>query len=402
MLFKYTVLDKNGEETKGQIDAHSKDVAISSLQKRGFVIVEIKSKDDGGFLSKGISFGSGVNNKEIVILSKQLSTLFDAQVSALRIFRMIAGETKNEVLRDALTQIADDVADGSSVTKAMAKQPKIFSDFYVNMVAAGEESGKLSQTFIYLSNYLERSYELTSKVKGALIYPSFVVGVFIIVMYLMLTMVIPNIATMLTSSGKELPLPTKIVIGLSDFLVAYGFIFIIILVIGAYFLWQYIKSDEGKKAFDKFKTGLPLFGKLYKELYLARIAGNMNMMLTSGVAMVKSIENTSTVVGNKVYELLLSDIANDVRGGEAVSKAFAKHPNAFSSLLVQMIKVGEESGKLADILGTMSKFYEKEVLNTVANMVSLIEPIMITALGGGVGVLLSSVLLPIYSITTSV
>jgi type IV pilus assembly protein PilC len=398
-LFKYVVFDKNGRETKGQIDAHTKDAAITSLQSRGYIISSIKGAEEKTFLERSVTLG-GVKNKEIVILSKQLATLFDAQVSAIRIFRMLAEESKNEIIRNALTSIADDISDGSSVANAMVKHPKVFSSFYVNMIAAGEEAGKMSQTFNYLSDYLERSYAVTSKVKGAMIYPSFVLGVFVIVMYLMLTMVIPKIAEMLVSNGGDLPMATKIVIAVSDFLVDYGFIFIGLLVIGGFFLFRYIQTPVGKESYDRFKIELPLFGSLFKELFIARVAGNFTMMLRSGVAMVKTIENTSKVVDNVVYEKILMDVADDVRGGEALSKAFSKHEE-FSSLFVQMTRVGEESGKLSDILETMSKFYEKEVLNRVSAMVSLIEPIMITALGGGVGLLLASVLLPIYSVTNT-
>ncbi len=398
-LFKYIVFDKNGRETKGQIDAHTKDAAISSLQSRGYIISSIKGEEDKSFLERSVALG-GVKNKEIVILSKQLSTLFDAQVSAIRIFRMIAEETKNEIIKNALTEIGDDIADGSSVTNAMKKHPKVFSAFYVNMIAAGEEAGQLSQTFAYLADYLERSYEVTSKVKGALIYPAFVMGVFVIVMYLMLTMVIPKIAEMLVSSGNDLPVATKIVIFASDLLVDYGFILLTLLAVGGFLLVRYIRTPIGRESYDSFKLSLPLFGNLYKELFIARVAGNFNMMLQSGVAMVKTIENTAKVVDNVVYERILMEVANDVRGGEALSKAFAKH-DEFSSLFIQMTKVGEESGKLSDILGTMAKFYEKEVLNRVGMLVSLIEPIMITALGGGVGLLLASVLLPIYSVTNT-
>ena len=398
-LFKYIVFDKNGRETKGQIDAHTKDAAISSLQNRGYIISSIKGEDDKTFLEKSVVLG-GVKNKEIVILSKQLATLFDAQVSAIRIFRMISEEAKNVIIKNALTEVADDISDGSSVTNAMKKHPKVFSAFYVNMVAAGEEAGQLSQTFEYLSDYLERSYEITAKVKGALIYPSFVLGVFVIVMYLMLTMVIPKIAEMLVSGGSELPVPTKIVIAASNFLVDYGFLLIGGLVVGGYFLLKYTRTPAGKESLDRFKIDLPLFGKLYKELFIARVSGNFNMMLQSGVAMVKTIENTAKVVDNAVYEKILMQVADDVRGGQALSAAFAKHDD-FSSLFIQMVKVGEESGKLSDILGTMAKFYEKEVINRVGSLVSLIEPIMITSLGGGVGLLLSSVLLPIYSVTNN-
>jgi type IV pilus assembly protein PilC len=398
-LFKYIVFDKKGRETRGQIDAHTKDVAIESLQNRGYIISSIKGDDDKSFLERSITLG-GVKNKEIVILSKQLATLFDAQVSAIRIFRMISAEVENDIIKTALVEIADDISDGSSVADAMKKHPKVFSSFYVNMIAAGEEAGQMSQTFNYLSDYLERSYAITSKVKGALIYPAFVMGVFVIVMYLMLTMVIPKIAEMLVSGGSELPFATQIVISTSNFLVDYGFILGAFLVVVGYMLVQFIKTPVGKESYDQMKIDMPLFGALFKELFIARVAGNISMMLGSGVAMVKTIENTAKVVDNAVYEKILMEVANDVRGGESLSKSFLKHKH-FSSLFIQMVRVGEESGKLSHILETMAKFYEKEVLNRVTSLVALIEPIMITLLGGGVGLLLASVLLPIYSVTNT-
>lgn len=400
MLFTYKVVDSEGREKSGKIDSHSKESAISSLQGRGYIVVSIKGEDEGGLFDRKFSFG-GVSNKEIVILSKQLSILFTAQVSALKIFRMLSGEADNETLKKAMIEIASDISDGSSLTVAMSKHPKVFSSFYVNMVGAGEEAGKLSQTFEFLADYLERSYEVTSKAKSALIYPSFVLGVFFIVMYMMLTMVIPKIAEMLVKNGKDLPIPTKIVIAMSNFLVNYGLFFIIVLVVGSYFLFNYVKSDQGKKAYDEFKVKLPLFGKLFTQLYAARVAGNLEMLLRSGVPMVKSLENTASVVDNKYYEAIIKDIANDVRGGESLGRAFEKHKQ-FPSLLLQMIKVGEESGRISDILGTMAKFYEKEVISTVGMLVSLIEPIMIVGLGGGVGLLIAAIIIPIYSVTDSV
>lgn len=339
-----------------------------------------------------------VSNKEIVMLSKQLSTLFTAQISAVKIFRMIGSDHKNEIIKNALTQIADDIADGASVAKAMAKHPKVFSSFFVNMIMAGEESGKMSQTFEYLADYMEKTYAVTSKVKGALIYPSFIIVVFFIVMYLMLTMVIPNIADMLVKGGAELPLPTKIVIGVSNFLVDYGFILIGVLVGAAYWFFHYIKTSEGKASFDRFKLSLPFLGNLYRKLFASRVAGSFDMMLKSGVSMIKTIENTSKVVDNTVFEEVLEEVKDDVRDGKAVSAALAKH-DEFPKLFIQMTKVGEESGQLATILKTMADFYEKEVMAAVSAMVALLEPIIITALGGGVGLLLAAVLLPIYSIT---
>ena len=399
-LFKYSAIDRDGNDRRGEIEAHNQDIAITSLQERGYIISSIKSSEQGNLLEMNITIG-GVKNKDIVILSKQLSTLFEAQVSALRVFRLISAETESPMLREALTDVAADISDGSSITNALKKHPKVFSNFYVNMVASGEESGKLSETFTYLAEYLDRSYELTSKAKSALVYPSFIISVFFMVMYLMLTMVIPKIAKILVDAGQELPFATKITIGLSNFLVDYGLFFIIGLIVGGFFFVRYTKTDAGASVVDTIKLRIPYVGDLYSRLYLARISGNISMMLASGISMVKTLENTASVVDNKVFENVLETITKDVSSGKSVSDAMAMHPE-LPGILTQMVKVGEETGRISNVLDTMAKFYEREVINAVDTLVGLIEPIMIVLLGVGVGGLLASVLMPIYNITGAV
>ena len=397
MLFKYIAYNKNGKEIKGFIDSRTKEGAIFSLQNRGYIISSIIETEKGDFFSRKIVL-SGVSQKDIVVLTNQFATLFEAQISAIRIFRMLAGGQKNDILKKALVMIGDDISDGSSVANAMKKHPKIFSPFYINIIKAGEESGKLAQIFIYLSKYLERVYQLTSKVKGALVYPAFVVVTFLVVMYLMLTMVIPQISGMLEQTEQELPLITQVIVVFSDFLVDYGFIFIILVIIVIVFLFRYIKTESGKLAYDGLKLSIPLFKKLYQQLFTARMAGNLSMMLRAGVKMAKTMESTSKVVDNKLYEKILKEVTEDVRAGEALSRSLAKHPE-FDELFIKMIEIGEESGKLTDILETLATFYEKEVMTTITKLTTLIQPVLLLTLGGGVAILLSAVLLPIYSVT---
>lgn len=399
-LFNYEAIDKEGNPRKGEIEAHTIDVAISSLQNRGLIISEIKPADKKSLFDSNITLG-GVKNKDIVILSKQLSTLFEAQVSALRVFRLLAKEAQNPILRKALDTVANDISDGSAVTAAMSKHPKVFSNFYVNMVAAGEESGKLSSTFTYLADYMDRAYELTSKAKNALVYPAFVISVFFIVMYLMLTMVIPKISTILIESGQELPFITKIVVSFSNFLADYGIFFVASLVIFGALAFRYSRTDAGAAIFDEIKLSIPAVGSLFEKLYLARIAGNMNMMLTSGISMVKTLDNTAAVVDNKVYEDIMTKISQDVSTGSSVSDAMDKHEK-IPSMLAQMVRIGEETGRMSTVLDTMAHFYEREVINAVDTLVGLIEPAMIVLLGVGVGGLLASVLIPIYNVTGAV
>ena len=397
MLYKYIAYNKKGKEIKGFIDSRTKEGAISSLQNRGYIISSIIETEKGDFFSRKIVL-SGVSQKDIVVLTNQFATLFEAQISAIRIFRMLAGGQKNDILKKALVMIGDDISDGSSVANAMKKHPKIFSHFYINIIKAGEESGKLSQIFIYLSKYLERIYQLTSKVKGALVYPAFVVVTFLVVMYLMLTMVIPQISGMLEQTEQELPLITQVIVVFSDFLVDYGFIFIILIVIIIVFLFRYIKTESGKLAYDRLKLSIPLLKKLYQQLFTARMAGNLSMMLRAGVKMAKTMESTSKVVDNKLYEKILKEVTEDIRAGEALSRSLSKHPE-FDELFIKMIEIGEESGKLTDILETLATFYEKEVMTTITKLTTLIQPVLLLTLGGGVAILLSAVLLPIYSVT---
>lgn len=399
-LFNYEAVDRDGNKRDGEIEAHNIDVAIASLQNRGLIISTIKPADKKGLFESNITMG-GVKNKDIVILSKQLATLFEAQVSALRIFRLLGAEAKSPVLRKALEEVSADISDGSSITAALRKHPKVFSDFYVNMVAAGEESGKLSETFVYLSDYLDRSYELTSKAKNALVYPAFVISIFFIVMYLMLTMVIPKIAQILIDSGQELPFVTKVVVGFSYFLSNYGVFFIASIVIFGFLAFRFSQTEQGAAIFDDIKLSIPAVGTLYHKLYLARIAGNMNMMLTSGISMVKTLDNTAAVVDNKVYEIAIKDITDKVSSGASVSDAMKQH-KIIPSMFTQMVAIGEETGRMSSVLDTMARFYEREVINAVDTLVGLIEPIMIVALGLGVGGLLAAVLVPIYNITGSV
>jgi type IV pilus assembly protein PilC len=399
MLFNYEVLDEKGEKKMGSIDAINVDVAISSLQRRGLVLASIKEANGkNSFLNSKISIFDRVSGKEIVILSRQLATLFQAQVSALRIFRLLSGESENNLLRNKLNVIADDLQSGSSISTALEKHPKIFSEFYTSMVKTGEESGKLDQVFEYLASYLDRSYELTSKVRGALIYPAFVVVTFITVMILMFTMVIPKISGILTESGTALPIYTTVILGVSNFLVEYGFVILTIALVLGFFAVRFIRTPNGRLFYDQLKLQIPYLSTLFKKLYLSRLADNMNTMLSSGIPIVRALELTSNIIYNKIYQAILVNSMSAVKGGKTLSESLSNNPHEIPGIMVQMTRVGEETGEVGTILKTLADFYTREVRTAVDSLVSLIEPVMIVMLGGGVAVLLASVLVPIYNI----
>ena len=397
MLFKYHAIDQDGHERDGTIEAPSQEGAVSALQRRSLIISAIESTEKHSLLEFNFSFFSRVSNKDIVILSRQIATLFEAQVSALRVFRLLASEVDNKQLATILSTIGDDLQGGAPISRALSLHPKVFSAFYVNMVHAGEESGKLSETFSYLADYLDRSYDLVSKAENALVYPTFVIAVFFVVMALMLTLVIPKISAILVDSGQAIPIYTKIVIGFSNFLVQYGIFILIALIAGGFYLWQLRKTEHGKLVLDGLKLSVPYVGDLYQKLYLSRIADNFATMLLSGVSVVEALEITGSVVDNAVYARVLSEVGIDVKNGSSISDALSRH-SEIPGIMVAMTKVGEETGELGKILMTLAKFYNREVMNAVDTLVGLIEPIMIVLLGFGVGTLLAAVLLPIYNL----
>ena len=407
MLYHYQARDSKGVAHDGTVEASSLDAAIRAVKGRGYQVIAIDVAQDKGFLSNlselfssDISFFNKVDAKDLVILSRQVATLFEAQVSPLRIFQLLSDELENQELKRVMQSVVEDLQGGSSISRALAQHPHVFSVFYVNLVKAGEETGSLEKTFNYLADYLDRTYEMTSKAKGALIYPAFVITIFIAVMALMLTMVIPNIAEILTDSGQQLPIYTEIVIGISDFLVTYIGLIFITLSLGGIALWKFMQTEPGRRALDELKLRIPYLGVLNTKLYLTRICDNMSTMVASGVPMVQAIDVTSQVVDNVIYQEMLQEVSAEVRAGRSFADAIGQFPE-IPGLLSQMAKVGEETGSLPDILETLSKFYRREVYNAVDNLISLIEPAMILLLGLGVGVLLASVLMPIYDLTTS-
>ena len=402
MLFSYKAIDQQNTSREGTVDATNIDAAISTVQKRGYTVISIDPiEEKKSVFNFEITWFQSISNKEVVILSRQLATLFDAQVSALRVFRLLAAEADNPQMRNVINDIADSLQSGSSISRALSAHPNVFSPFYVNMVRSGEESGSLERSFNYLADYLDRTYQVVTKARNALIYPAFVIGVFVLVMGLMLTMVIPRISQILIESGQTLPIYTKIVIAISTVVTDYIGVILVLISLAGVGAWRFVKTPVGKRAFDEFKITIPYIGDLYQKLYLTRICDNLATMLSSGISMVQAIEVTAEVVDNAVYKEILENTLLEVKGGRSFADSIAEYPE-IPGVLSQMAKVGEETGNLADILQTLAKFYSREVNNAVDTLIGLIEPLMIVMLGLGVGTLLASVLMPIYNLTSSI
>ena len=403
MLFNYKAVTIEGEKRAGAIEASNIEIAINSLQGRNLVIISIEPvAAKGRFSLQSLNFlKNRVKLKDIVILSRQLATLFEAKMSVMDSLRLISNQTQNPKLKESLLEIVEDIKGGSPMSQAMAKHPDIFSVFYVNMIKSGEESGKLEEIFLSLADHLERTYELGSKAKNALIYPAFVIATFFIVMILMLTFVIPKLTAILTDSGQKIPFYTQILIQVSNFFAHFGVFLMIGMVIGGVFLWKYLKTPAGRMIFSRFEISFPFVKNLYTKFYLSRITDNLETLLSSGVSPIRSLEISADVVGNEVYRSILLDSVGQVKDGKSISDSFSKYPEV-PQIVTQMMKTGEETGKLDFILKTLGRYYKREVDDAVSTIISLIEPIMIVVLGGAVGILLVSILGPIYNMTAGI
>ena len=407
MLFKYKAINPDGSRVEGKLEGTSEDDAIGALQDKQLIIVSLEpfeEKNLFGSTTTGFKipfFSPTVEEKDVVVFSRQIATLFQSGVSALRAFRLVATETENPELKRILNLIADDIQSGLSISASMGKYDKIFGKFYSNMIKAGEESGKLDESFDYLATYLDRNFDLTQKLKKASVYPIFVSVTFFVVMMVMTVFVIPQFAGMLIDEGQSMPLVTQIVLGFGNVAKSYGIFIIIIGGIIGYYLYNISETPAGKQYIDYFKLKIPVFKELYKKIFLSRLTDNLDTMLTSGVQIVRALEITSEVVDNTVFQDLLIRVAKKVKGGKSLSQAFYEEED-LPNILVQMTKIGEETGKLGFILRSLSSYYRREVDTAIDTALALIEPTLIIFLAGGVGILLAAVLIPMYSVATNV
>ncbi len=399
MLFSYQARTHEGLARAGSIEAPSVDSAVQVLQRQNLVVLSVRPTTPPVSLwSRAIGRFGKPKQRDVMLLSRQLSTLFEAKVPVVQTFRTLIGQSASGPMRAHLSEVLDDVQGGMSMSQAMAKHQEVFSNFFVNMVRSGEESGKLDDVFNYLADYLERTYALTTKTRNALIYPAFILSAFFGVVILLLTVVIPKLTAIILEAGQELPIYTRIVIGASDFLRNYG-VFLFLLMLGSgFFLFRYIQTPEGRRAWSRTQLAIPIVGPLFQKFYLARLSDNLQTLITAGVPIVRALQITAEVVGNEVYKGIILESIEAVRAGSTIADAFDRHIE-IPPLLTQMIRIGEETGKLDQLLKSIAHFYTREVDGLVDNLVALIEPILILVLGLGIGLIVASVLLPIYNLT---
>ena len=398
MNFLYKIKTQSGEIIEGKIEAPDENVAVNTLQSKGYLILSIKQLEGDIFSIDLNKYFQKPTNKDVVIFTRQLSTLIDADMPLAEGLRTLARQFEKPTLRKILSEISDAVEGGSSLSNALAVHPEQFSSFYIKLVQSGEVSGKLHEALLYLADHLERSQEINSKIKGALAYPAFVVFALIVVTGIMVVYVLPQLLAIFKDVGaNDLPLTTRALIWVTTFVNDYLYYLAGLIFGSLFFGWQYIKTPGGKTAFDNFKINMPALGTVVRNLYLARISESLSTLIKSGIPILDTIHITSDLVGNENYRRILLDAEENVRGGGTISDVFIKYKE-IPPLMSSMVAIGEKTGKLGFMLEHISKFYKSESDTTIDNIATLIEPILVLVLGVAVAVLVSAILLPIYNL----
>lgn len=399
--FEYKARTREGEARSGLVTASSEEAALDALQQNNLTVIAIREAPGPSLVERGISFGSGIKQKDIVVFSRQLATLFEARIPVAIALKTLMSEASKPALKRVIAEILDDVAGGMALSQAIAKHPKVFSSFYVNLVRSGEESGKLQDIFTYLADYLERSYYLAAKAKNSLIYPAFVLVAFTGVLVVMLVVVFPRLISIFQETGQPVPFYTQAVIYLSVFLQRWGILVLIALVGGGVLVWRWAGTAPGKLFFHRLQVNVPIMGDLYRKLFMARMTDNLQTLIAGGIPIVRALSITADVVGNVVYKAAIDRAVESVKAGSTISAAFEATPE-IPALVTQMIRIGETSGRLDFILASVARFYSKDVDSVLESIVALVEPALIIFLGIGVGALVASVLVPLYNLVGSI
>ena len=402
MLFEYKTKNLKGETVEGTIEAINQEAAVNVLTGRRMIIISLKESGALPLWRRPlrIAFLERVNPKDMVFLSRQLSVMILAGLPLVKALEVLARQTSKVYLKGVVNAITEDVRGGTRFSTALAKYPKIFDDFYINMVRAGETAGKLDEVLSYLADEQEKNYDLMSKIKGAMIYPAFVICGVIGVMVLMMIFVIPQLTGILKESGVALPLPTLILIRASEILRKYFIIVILGIIALVFGLRALIKSRSGKAVWDKLILRMPVFGPLFQQVYLVRFSRSLSTLIVGGIPLTSALKIVAGVVSNRVYKDLILDAVIDVEEGRSVSGAFLDDPNV-PKMLPHLMAIGEETGKLDEVLQKIADFYAREVENILSKLVTLLEPIIIIFLGVIVGGMVASIILPMYKLASA-
>ncbi|OGM82413.1 hypothetical protein A2394_02840 [Candidatus Woesebacteria bacterium RIFOXYB1_FULL_42_36] len=396
--FNYKAKDKSGNLVVGEVEAANPSAAAKLVKGRGLYVISISAKMDSPFAIIR-RFKERITIGDVATFTRQLSTMINAGLPITEAILILRAQSKGP-MQKIVAQILADIEAGESFSNSLSKHPKVFTRTYIALVKSGEVGGVMDAVLLKLADNMEKQQEFGNRVRGALIYPVIIIVGMVVVAFVMMIFVIPKLTSMYTDFGADLPLPTKVLMGVSNFLVHFWFVIVILLGLGIYVYKLYVETPEGRRKVDALMFKIPVYGELVRQIILTDLTRTLSLMVGAGVPILEALNITSEVVSNTVISDALKDAAKQVERGFPIAFSFSRHPEAFPFLLSQMVAVGEETGKMDEVLTKISHIFEVESDDKVKGLTAAIEPIVMVVLGIGVGFMVIAVILPIYNLTS--
>jgi type IV pilus assembly protein PilC len=400
LTFEYKVRDRAGRLVEGQLDGDSMALVVGRLREMGYLPISVTPKNKVALNTEihipGLT--DRVKLGEIAVATRQLATMIDSGLSVVRALSVLSGQVENKELSRVLAEVRVDVERGSSLSAAVAKHPKIFSELFVTMVQAGEAGGSLDKVLLDLASTMEKQAALMRSIRGAMTYPAVVLCVMCVIFLALLVFIVPIFKNLFGTLHATLPAPTLIIIKASNIILSWRAIIVVILIIGSVVAFRkWIATENGRAKWDRFKLRPPIFGQLIHKTAIARFTGTLASLVSSGVPILESLDIVSETAGNVAVGSVLQQAKQGVREGRTLADVLKEHDDIIPSLVVQMVEVGEQTGALDNMLRKVAEFYDAEVESTVSNLTSLLEPLLTVVMGAGVGVMVISMYLPMFT-----
>ncbi|MDO8662084.1 MAG: type II secretion system F family protein [Candidatus Omnitrophota bacterium] len=397
--YNYTAKDKSGQTVTGGMEANSDVEVADALHKKELVVISIEQAKEKGTKKAQGKYNSGnIKLDDLVIFTRQLATMIDSGIPLVHTLGILSEQVENKDLKEVVVMVSRDIEAGISFCDALAKHPKVFSELYINMSRAGESSGMLNEILDRLATYLEKTAALTRKIQSSLVYPAVVVGMAILITSVLLLKVVPTFKGIFDVLGGQLPLPTRILIAISDLFRHYFLFTVGALVVLIFMFKKYINTEKGRYKLDDFKLKLPVLGELFRKISVAKFSRTFSTLVKSGVSVLSALDIVGKTSGNKVVEGAVISCSKAVRNGESIAMPLLKS-KAFPPMVCRMISVGEQTGQLEKMLGKIADFYDEQVDAATSALTSLIEPLVIAFLGIVVGGIVIALFLPIFKIS---
>lgn len=396
-IYFYKARSQEGELKKGLIEAINEEVAANILRDHGFILTSIVRKEESFTWERLSEYFYKIKTKEKVVFTRQLATMINAGLPLVQALVTLGEQTQNKKFKEIILQISSDVEGGASLSESLSRFPDVFSKVYVSLIKSGEVSGTLDKVLGNLATQMEKDYSLISKVKSALYYPAFILIAMVVVVFLMMIYVIPQLKSLFVEVGAQLPFITRVLITISNIFVNFWYLMLSLFAGAIVGFRIYINTEKGRKMWDSFKIQVPLLKELIKQIYMVRFSRTLGLLIQSGLSILEALDITSEVVGNVIYKEILQKVKGKVEVGENISDNLKEYEE-FPQMVPQMVAVGEDTGQIDDICLRLSNFYEDEVDATVKGLTSLLEPVLMVVMGIGIGLLVAAIIMPIYQL----